>query len=434
MNRHLSIFLLSIFTGLFSTAQQPELVGYWHNWNDGSAPYIQLDQIDSRYTIVDVAFATPHAGTDYEMEFIPDQVSVMTLQNQIQTLQNQGKKVLISIGGATAPISLDNTNKKNVFISTMNTIINSYGFDGIDIDLEGSSFSVSGGSISMPTDVAIQNMRDAIRQIMSDYFSTNGKHMMLTMAPETAFVQGGQSAYGGIWGAYLPLIDALRDSIDLLHVQLYNCGSMYGLDGNIYAQGNADFIIAMTEAVIRGFNTSGGHFFGLPASKVAIGLPACGNAAGGGFVDTAQVKAAVDYLRGLGPKPGTYTLLQVGGYPDLGGLMTWSINWDAVNTCATANQFASNFERIFGSTTLISNTNTFHSQIEIYPNPVIDFVRIESKLKSCLDEKIYIYNLLGELELTTAISSGNENINLTSLSPGIYFLKYQSQLKKLIKE
>ena len=434
MNRHLSIFLLSIFTGLLSTAQQPELVGYWHNWNDALAPYVQLDQIDLRYTIIDVAFATPQTGTDYQMEFIPDQVSALTLQNQIQTLQSQGKKVLISIGGATAPISLDNTNERNVFISTMNTIINSYGFDGIDIDLESSSISVSGGSISMPTDVAILNMRDAIRQIMSDYFSSHGKHMMFTMAPETAFVQGGQSAYGGIWGAYLPLIDALRDSIDLLHVQLYNSGSMYGLDGNIYSQGNADFLIAMTEAVIRGFNTSGGHFFGLPASKVAIGLPACGNAAGGGFVDTAQVKSAVDYLRGLGPKPGTYTLFQVGGYPDLGGLMTWSINWDAVNTCESADQFARNFERIFGSTTSIANANNFHSQLEIYPNPVIGFVKINTQENSGKDNFIYVYNLLGELKLSASISPGNEKVNLSSLSPGIYFLKYQSQQKKLIKE
>jgi chitinase len=42
------------------------------------------------------------------------------------------------------------------------------------------------------------------------------------MAPETAFVQGGMSAFTGIWGAYLPVIHALRDSLDMLNVQLYN--------------------------------------------------------------------------------------------------------------------------------------------------------------------------------------------------------------------
>src|SRR6185369_8430676 len=156
---------------------------------------------------------------------------------------------------------------------------------------------------------------------MSNYYAVHNRRLILTMAPETAFVQGGQSAYGGIWGAYLPVIHALRDSIEILHVQLYNSGSMYGIDGNIYNQGTADFIIAETEAVIHGFNTSGGTFAGLPANKVAVGLPACSDAAGGGFVDTATVKAAINYLRGTGPRPGTYILNQSSGYPDLRGMM-----------------------------------------------------------------------------------------------------------------
>ena len=105
---------------------------------------------------------------------------------------------------------------------------------------------------------------------------------MLTMAPETAYVQGGQSGFGSIWGGYLPIIDALKDSIDILQVQLYNSGTMLGIDGNIYTQGTADFIVAMTEATIHGFNTSGGMFAGLPATKIAVGLPACTSAAGGG--------------------------------------------------------------------------------------------------------------------------------------------------------
>jgi chitinase len=85
------------------------------------------------------------------------------------------------------------------------------------------------------------------------------------------------SAFAGIWGGYLPIIDALRDSLDVLQVQLYNSGSMYGVDNNVYNSGTADFITSQTEAVIYGFNTAGGAFNGLPANKVAVGLPACTN-------------------------------------------------------------------------------------------------------------------------------------------------------------
>ncbi|MBK7853510.1 MAG: chitinase [Bacteroidetes bacterium] len=270
----------------------PALVGYWHNWNDVSAPYIPLTGVDARYNIIDVSFAIPQFGTDYQMEFIPDQVTPAVFISQMQALQAQGKKIIISVGGATAPVSLDNITERDTFISTMSNIINTYGFDGMDIDLEGSSVTTTGGTIAAPTDAKIINLIYAIKQIMSNYYSTHGKRLMLTIAPETAFVQGGMSAFGGIWGAYLPAIHALRDSIEILHVQLYNSGSMYGIDGGIYTQGTADFIVAMTEAVIQGFNTSGGMFAGLPAYKVAVGLPACVSAAGGGFTDTATVKAA----------------------------------------------------------------------------------------------------------------------------------------------
>ncbi len=222
------LIILLICLPFFSKAQAPNpaLIGYFHNWQDFNAPYVQLDQVDSRYNMINVAFAVPEFGTSYKMKFVPDQVSQATFISQIQTLQRQGKKVLISIGGATAPVSLNNIAERDAFIVTMTNIVNTYGFDGIDIDFEGSSLSISGGTISTPVDPPIINLIYAIKQIMANYYATKNHRMILTMAPETAFVQGGQSAYGGIWGAYLPVIDALRDSLEILHVQLYNSGSM----------------------------------------------------------------------------------------------------------------------------------------------------------------------------------------------------------------
>ncbi len=434
MKKPIILFISILLTTIFTRAQipNPTLVGYWHNWNDVNAPYIQLDQIDSRYNIVDVAFAVPQFGTDYKMEFIPDQVTPSTLINQIQTMQSLGKKIIISMGGASSPVSLDNISERDTFISTMNSIINTYGFDGIDIDFEGSSVSISGGTISAPTDVKIINLIDAIKQIMSDYYSLHSKRLMLTMAPETAFVQGGMSAYSGIWGAYLPIINAFRDSIELLHVQLYNSGSMYGIDGNVYTQGSADFIVAMTEAVIHGFTTAGGIFSGLPASKVAIGLPACSNAAGGGFADTATVKAALDYLRGNGVQPGAYTLAQLGGYPTLRGMMTWSINWDAVNTCATSNQYAENFENIFGvptSASMMSKQNA----VEVYPNPADEFIVLTNFDFNGRNKIVEVYNSFGKIVLKQLVCIENQKINISELPSGIYMIKAQSEIRKFIK-
>ena len=243
------------------------------------------------------------------------------------------------------------------------------------------------------------------------------------MAPETAFVQGGMSSYGSIWGANLPVIQALRDSIEILHVQLYNSGSMYGIDGNIYTQGTADFIVAETEAAIRGFNTAGGLFLGLPASKVAVGLPACTNAAGSGFTDTATVKAAIDYLRGTGPQPGSYVLVQSGGYPDLRGMMTWSVNWDAVAACGASYEYAANYQTIFGSATFVEQAPS-STGIKIYPNPSTGDLFIHTENIAGEMVKLQFYDLLGNRieERTLCTKELKHSFSLQNFSPGMYEL------------
>ena len=146
------IGIILSFKNVASQIPNPVLIGYFHNWQDANAPYIQLDQVDPRYQLIDVAFAIPQAGTDYKMQFVPDQVTIPSFIAQIQTLHAQGRKVIISIGGATAPITLNNTLERDTFVNTMTNIINTYDFDGIDIDFEGSSILVTGGTISNPID------------------------------------------------------------------------------------------------------------------------------------------------------------------------------------------------------------------------------------------------------------------------------------------
>jgi chitinase len=425
-----TLLLLFLFLSFFTYTQNPVLIGYWHNWNDNNSPYIALNQIDSRYTVVCVSFATPTSASDMTMQFTPDGISQSGFISQIQTLQNQGKKVLLSIGGATTSISLDNTTNRDAFINSINTILNTYGFDGIDIDIEHGNSILANGTIANPTLVDCTNLIYAINQIKTNYYSVFSRNIMLTFAPETAYVQGGMSAYGGIWGGYLPLLHALRNDLNYVQVQLYNTGSVYGIDGTIYTQGTADFIIAMTEALIHGFNTAGGFFQGLPANKVVIGLPACPSAAGGGFVNPIEVKNAINYLLGIGPKPGSYTLNQVAGYPNLGGMMTWSINWDKVTTCnASAYAYAQNYEAIFGSPLSVSHID-FPNNIHLSPNPSNDKVMI-SGIQNL--ENYNIINMLGQTVQQGSISP-NETISIEKLANGIYGIAVQKTILKFIKK
>jgi chitinase len=425
--------MLLLGNNLQAQIPDPALVGYWHNWNTANAPYIPLDKVDSRYNVINVAFAVPRSGTDYQMEFAPSRGTPTEFVAQIQNEQNRGRKILISMGGGNDPVRLHSVAERDTFINTMTAIIDAYGFDGIDIDFEGGSLSINGGGISNPADPPTVYLIEAVRQIMKNYFDKDGKKLILTMAPETAFVQGGMSAFSGIWGAYLPVIDALRDSLSLVHVQLYNSGSMFGIDGKIWIQGTADFLVAMTEAVIQGFSTGGGRFNGLPASKVAVGLPASASAAGGGFTDTATVKRAIDYLRGKGPKPGGYTLLQPGGYPDLRGMMTWSINWDAVNGVAPGYEYARNFERIFGNATWYSPPENAPLACRVFPNPASNSITIQNNPFHGRSDHCEIYNSSGQIIESRELTRGTASIDISGYPPGNYLIRFQNGTGSFVK-
>ncbi len=418
------ILLSSLLFGGALMAQSPALIGYWHNWDIAGAPYIPLDQIDTRYNVIEVSFAEPAFGSTSQMVFTPSGTDQVTFTAQVAALRSSGRKVLISIGGANATVHLNTDAERDEFTASMLGIVDDYGFDGIDIDLEGASMSITGGTIATPVDAPMLRLIQAIENIGDAFEQNNGSPMMLTMAPETAGVQGGQSAFGGIWGAYLPLIHALRDRIDILQVQLYNSGSSYGIDGGIYEQGTADFIVSQTEAVIQGFTTSGGPFVGLAPEQVAVGLPACGSAAGGGYTDTATVAAALRYLLGTGPQPGSYTLAQTGGYPTLRGMMTWSINWDAVGSCNGTYSFAENYERIFQGITTAVATPSEVPALLLSPNPASDIVTVHG-----LDHGTHsasILDLSGRILRTMTFQRVNPSFSVGDLPPGSYFLRFDN--------
>lgn len=429
------LILCGVIFGLSLYSQQPPyLVGYWHNWNDFNAPFVSLDQVDDRYNVVALSFAIPISESDMTMQFVPEGFSEAAFLSQIQSLQAAGKKVLLSVGGATASVNLGTTEAKNAFVSSLSNLLAFYQLDGLDIDIEhGASILAGGGTIQNPASVAQQNLILAVGEIMDNYRLSQGQKLFLTCTPETAYVQGGQSGFGGIWGGYLPIIHALRDSIDILQVQLYNSGSMYGIDGAIYEQGNADFIVAMTEAVIQGFNTAGGFFEGLPASKVAVGLPACPLAAGGGYVAPDEVVEAVNYLMNNGPQPGSYTLVSnANGYPDIAGLMTWSINWDAVSNCGSFYGFADTFQELFDTTTNIELVDSNTMKINIYPNPTNDFIQIDWTGEQLDLLPIVIVDLSGRVVYAESVQK-NAVLSIQHLKSGMYIVQSAGLNEKLMK-
>jgi hypothetical protein len=266
---------------------------------------------------------------------------------------------------------------------------------------------------------------------MTNYRANYYEKMMLTMASETAYVHVGQSSYGNTRGAYLPIIDALRDSIDILRVQLYNSGDMYGIDGGVYSQRTSDFIVAMTEAVIEGFNTQGEFFNGFPANKIAIGLPACSSAAGGGFTSTTEVKDAIDYLMGVGNKPGLYTLQNSLAHASLLGMMTWSINWGALITCSNSYGYAQNFQDIFLNFQASIDEDVL-SDLKAYPNPVTDKIKLTAS-SYIGNGKLDVISMTGELILSQEVNLNNEvEVDISHLKNGVYLFRISTSAQTKI--
>lgn len=327
--------LVTTLTGTTTPGPNPTpsgskwLIGYWHNFDNGSTN-IRLRNVNPAYDIINVSFAEPISPGSGTLAFTPYNATVEEFKSDIAYLQSQGKKVLISMGGANGTIELTDSAKKQQFEDSLKSIISTYGFNGLDIDLEGSSLSLNAGDTDFrnPTTPKIVNLINGVKAVKANF----GANFMITAAPETAYVQGGFLNYGGPWGAYLPVIHALRSDLNLLHVQHYNSGSMVGLDGRSYSQGTADFHVAMAEMLLQGFDVGGssGPFFSpLRADQIAIGVPATQQAAGGGYTSPAELQKAMNYLIKGTSYGGSYTLRQSAGYAGIKGIMTWSINWDA---------------------------------------------------------------------------------------------------------
>ncbi|MFZ9847861.1 MAG: glycosyl hydrolase family 18 protein [Flavobacteriales bacterium] len=427
----LSLFLI-ILSIVDCSAQLPcnVMVGYWQNsW--GTA--IRIKDIDTKYNVICLAFLEADKNlvstdnTIANLEFTP--TSVAQVKADIPIVQGQGRKVLISIGGGTGSFKLNSVNDKNTLVSKVKTFITDYGVDGIDLDLEQSVYVSQAGTISSPS-THITYVIQALQELLSWYQTTYSKKMILTMAPEVAYTTGGYSDYmSKTYGAsYLAIIEALHDEIDLVMVQLYNAsGGSYGLDNVVYYQGTADFIVSQTEAMIKGFTCKNGKgtYTGLRANQIAVALPARTNASG--YCSPAVVKSAVDYLRGTGPKPGSYTLQKVGGYKGLRGLMTWSINEDKDN----ANAFVNNYATIFTSclSTDVENVQAV-AGLQIYPNPSESLVFIQgANLKG---KSISFYNSLGALVLQQQSTENKVAIDVSGFSTGLYFVNVDGKVERLI--
>ncbi|MFG2096898.1 chitinase [Streptomyces sp. NPDC048612] len=278
------------------------VTGYWQNFDNG-ATVQKLKDVDDAYDIIAVSFAEatgqPGAVT-FRLDPAVGYGSADAFKADIKAKQAAGKSVILSVGGERGAISVNDAASAKNFADSVGGLMDDYGFDGVDIDLENG--------------LNATYMTQALKALHERHAG-----VVVTMAPQTIDMQSPQNEY-------FKTALGIKDFLTAVNMQYYNSGSMNGCDGKVYSQGTIDFLTALACIQLEG---------GLDPSQVGIGVPASARAAGGGYAAPSVVNAALDCLtRGSGC--GSFKPSRT--YPGLRGAMTWSTNWDAANGNAFANQ------------------------------------------------------------------------------------------------
>ncbi|WP_283138046.1 cellulose binding domain-containing protein [Rhizohabitans arisaemae] len=276
------------------------LTGYWQNFTN-PAQALRLSEVPRDYDLVAVAFADA-TSTPGELAYSIDPKLSTALNGytnaqftaDVATLKSRGQKVILSVGGELGRVQVASSAAATAFSNSAYNLIQTYGFDGIDIDLENG--------------LNATYMAQALRQLHSRV-----PGLIITMAPQTIDMQS-------TGGSYFQLALAIKDILTVVFTQYYNSGTMLGCDqAQAYGQGTINFMTAL--ACIQLEN-------GLREDQVALGLPAGPGAAGGGIVAPSMVNNALDCLA---KRTSCGSFVPPRAYPGIRGAMTWSINWDATH-------------------------------------------------------------------------------------------------------
>ncbi|MEU9308696.1 glycosyl hydrolase family 18 protein [Streptomyces sp. NPDC048256] len=277
------------------TVPKHAVTGYWQNFNNG-ATVQKISAVSSQYDIIAVAFAdattTPGAVTFNLDSAGLGGYTVDQFKADIKAKQAAGKKVIVSVGGQNGTVSVSDPTSATNFANSVYSLMQTYGFDGVDIDLENG--------------LNATYMSQALRSLSSKA----GSGLVLTMAPQTIDMQSTSNGY------FQTALN-VKDILTVVNMQYYNSGSMLGCDGKVYSQGSVDFLTALACIQLEG---------GLDPSQVGLGLPASTSGAGSGYVSPTVVNNALDCLT-KGTGCGSFKPSKT--YPALRGAMTWSTNWDA---------------------------------------------------------------------------------------------------------
>lgn len=476
------LMLLAIWLVPFVSISQSQknIVGYYPNWQwyDRSGLLDPEALFYEKYTVINYAFFNPLAnGNIVTTDSWADEnlllgpmiwwpVVTHDSTKSLPYLAHQaGVKVLPSIGGWTLsgnfPAIAADPVKRQTFANACIDLIETYHFDGIDLDWEYPGYAPQGGT---PDDkqnftLLLQEVRAALNELENQ----TGQEYLLTSCFGAA-----QHHYENIeWENVLPLVD-------MVNLMTYDFHGSWDPESNfntpLYAPavGDPDWCFHRSYQILH-------EDFDVPAEKINVGLAFYGKSLanctqlygphtgydGSTFWEDEGVPTYFNILKRmnqftrywddqvkcpylLGNSINTFVTYddcesigwkaQYAKDHDIGGVIIWEITGDYIETTPGSGIIAGTplLDTVHAVFDEITSTNPLSgSGIKLFPNPAEDFVKVTT------DEKILgvtIYTLAG---IKIPVNVNENQINTGNLEQGMYFVKVQtshsSTILKLLK-
>lgn len=477
--KHLLLLAITCLTHLSIISQTcKEVIGYYPNWQwYDRAKLVKPTTINySKYSIINYCFFKPEvsgliSNTDTwadenllqgQINWSTSPVSYYPNTSLIDLAHNAGTKVMVSIGGWTLsdnfPSIASNPSKRAIFASECNRLLKFYKFDGIDIDWEYPGFSAHSGTTADKQNftLLLQQIKDSI----SSLGISNGKNYKLS----SCFSADPAKAMDIEWNNVTPLLD-------MINLMSYDFFGAWDCNANhnapLYAPviGNNTFNIHSAFTML--VNT-----YGVPSSKINIGTAFYGRTQQGAtalhqntnclednitfsldagsptyynVMDKLSLfdyywdnTAKVPYLIGKTSGSAAGTFVSYDNKESIAlkaqyivnnnarGTIIWEITGDYIETSIGSGSISGtplldtlNYVFCHSVTTTIDENKK--SDFDIYPNPTKEAFFINNKKDEALTFDVITIN--GTIIISDKLEYGQNKINISHFSAGIYFIK-----------